>query len=270
MAKKKPPGKTIRLKGGILVHNVSGKDYYEIKYGDAIRRSKGNEYEAKLFQSMNIRSGNYSLRAQIKNHKWVKAGRPSTHATIWLYKTVFKQAKVYMYNRAYFEAGHLYIFNYFNPKYKNNLSVLPWFDRYPLVLGLACKITNKGIRNIGFNLHLLPPPIRIIVLCSVFEMYKRLYRYHIYQNLNQAIPIQYWRIAKELEKYGVLFSMRMYIPARQQQKVKFPLKEWRNAIFIPSRGYERIRAKKLIQEWHEYCKNNGISISPNIDWKTII
>jgi hypothetical protein len=257
-------------KGTVVISGLKDKDFYELKYSNAVNKSKGDAMEADLYAAMNIRTGNYSLRSQIKNHKWVKAGRPSSHAIAWLYKTVFKNPKIYLFSKSLFDAGHLYMFEYFNPKYRDNLNVLPWFDQFPLVLGLGAKVTNLGVRNIGFNLHLLPPPIRIIVLCSVFEMYKRIYRYHIYYDMKKAIPINYFPIVQSLRKYGILFCVRMYIPARQRHKVKFPIKDWKSAIFIPSRGYTRIRANALIKEWKHYCSSNGINISASIDWKTVI
>jgi hypothetical protein len=62
----------------------------------------------------------------------------------------------------------------------------------------------------------------------------------------------------------------MYIPRRVTFAIKFPYVDWRKAIFIPSRGYARIQAKKLIKEWRDYCKKRKIFISPNLDWKEII
>ena len=54
------------------------------------------------------------------------------------------------------------------------------------------------------------------------------------------------------------------------QIVYFPLKVWHKAIFIPSRGYDSIRAAKLIQAWKQYCKNNGHRSSENVNWKALI
>ena len=72
------------------------------------------------------------------------------------------------------EAGNLFSFEYKSPKYAGT-SVLPWFDKYPLVLSLGPVVTNLGVRNIGFNLHLLPAKIRIIVVCKIFDLYKKPY-----------------------------------------------------------------------------------------------
>jgi hypothetical protein len=131
-------------------------------------------------------------------------------------------------------------------------------------------VTNQGLRNLGFNLHLLPPKIRIIVLCGIFELYKRLYRYQVFLKQDKPVQIYYQQIIKILEKYGVKFCVRMYIPNRMNQIVRFPIKEWHKAIFIPSRGYDSIRANKLTEEWKKYCRKNHHPAMENINWKSVI
>lgn len=147
---------------------------------------------------------------------------------------------------------------------------MPWFDKYPLVISLGPVVTNQGIRNLGFNLHLLPPKIRVIVLCAIFELYKKLYRYQVFFKQEKPIKIDYRQIVNALESYGVKFCIRMYIPSRMNQIVKFPIKDWHKGIFIPSRGYDSIRAAQLIKEWKEFCRDNGFSTNPNMDWKSNI
>ena len=196
--------------------------------------------------------------------------RPASQALKWLFREVFKDPKTYKYTKRLLFQGGLFIFEYHNPKYKDT-SVLPWFDKYPLVLSLGPRVYETGVRNLGFNLHLLPPRIRIIALCYIFELYKITYRFGVYYKKDMnVVPIDYQSIMKVLRPYGVGFSVRMYIPQRQTQIVHFPTKDWHNAIFIPSRGYYDIRAKKLIKEWKAYCKDEGLTISEKVNWKALI
>jgi hypothetical protein len=244
------------------VEFTTERDKYAQKYQKSLEEARAREGGFK-------KNSKYSLRTKILKHEWL-GHRPASRALNWLYKTVFKNPDKYRYTKRLMYQGGLFIFEYKNPKYKDT-SVLPWFDQYPLVLSLGPITTNLGNRNMGFNLHLLPPRIRIIVLCYIFEIYKNAYRYGVFLKRDiYPVPVSYHTIVDQLKMYGVEFSIRMYIPARQKQIVHFPLKEWQNAIFIPSRGYYDIRAKKLIKEWKEFCRARKIAVSDKINWKNII
>lgn len=245
---------------------LTKKQQVEKRYARSLEdaRAKSDAFE----ESTKIRTGNYSLRTRILKNPWINKS-PYNKALRWLHQEVFKNPKEYQYKKTLLQQGQLFIFEYKNPKFRNT-SVLPWFDKHPLVLSLGPIVTNLGIRNIGFNLHLLPPKIRVIVLCGVFEIYKRIYRYQIFMKQQKPVEVKYQMIVKELERFGVKFAIRMYIPRRMRQIAMFPYKEWHKAIFIPSKGYEGILASKLIKEWQLYTRANGISVSPNLDWKKMI
>jgi hypothetical protein len=61
----------------------------------------------------------------------------------------------------------------------------------------------------------------------------------------------------------------MYIPNRQRQIVKFGYKDWAKAIFIPSRGYSKITAPKLLKAWKDFNRKQGFKTNPNMSWQTI-
>ncbi|MCK9416602.1 hypothetical protein M0Q97_08105 [Candidatus Dojkabacteria bacterium] len=247
---------------------ISQKDIYSEKYSHSISHGKATDNDEDLIDKFHVKTGYYSLRTKVLKNPWIKY-RPASEATKWLFREVFKDPSTYKYNRMIMGQGQMFIFEYFNPKYKDT-SVLPYFDKHPLVISLGPVVTNLGVRNIGFNLHLLPPKIRIIVMCAIFEMSKKMYRYQIFLKQEKPVLIKYQSIVKGLKRFGVKFCVRMYIPSRMRQIVKFPYKDWHKAIFIPSRAYYGIRAAKLIDEWKKFCRKEGMSISPNIDWKTNI
>ena len=238
------------------------------KYHTSLAKARAVKDEEDQIDKLKLRTGNYSLRTKILKNPWVNQ-RPASKAASWLFKFVFKNPDEFRYNRRLIYAGGLFMFEYKNPKYKGTVH-LPWFDKYPLVISLGPVVTKLGLRNIGFNLHLLPPKIRIIAICAVFELYKKLYRYQIFFKQDKPVQIHYKQIVKALDMYGIKFSIRMYIPNRMNQIVLFPIKTWHKAIFIPSRGYDGIRSMKLIQAWKTYCRNNQHSASENINWKSII
>lgn len=246
----------------------SQKSVYQEKYKKSIESARGKKTEAETIEKLNIRTGYYSLRTRILKNSWV-GNRPASKATSWLFKTVFKDPKTYKYNRNLLYQSGLFIFEYKNPKFKGT-SVLPWFDEHPLIISLGPVVTNQGVRNLGFNLHLLPPRIRLIVICAIFEMYKKLYRYQVFYKQDKPVQIHYKQIVKALERFGVKFCIRMYIPARMNKVVRFPIKEWHKAIFIPSRRYNSIKAAQLIKEWRAFNHKHGFRTNANSDWKSII
>lgn len=260
--------KTISLDALLDSLGTSREDLYSLKYKTSLNAARASKSEEETAAKLKIKTGYYSMRTRVKNNPWVKQ-RPASKAYQWLFKTVFQDAKTYRYTRKLLFQGGMFAFEYKNPKYKGS-SILPWFDKFPLVISLGPKVTKLGVRNIGFNLHLLPPKIRVIVMCSIFELHKRMYRYQIFMKQDKPVTIDYRVIIQNLQTYGVGFSVRMYIPNRMNQIVHFPYKDWHRAVFIPSRGYDSIRAAQLIKEWREYNKKNGYSVSPNVDWKSKI
>lgn len=247
----------------------SKKEAHAKKYAKSISNAKGSNNDEELIDKLNLKVGKFSLRNRILKNPWVNA-RPATKASTWVIRDVLKDPNTYRYPKSLMHQGGLFMFEYMNPKYKGT-DKLPWFDKYPLVISLGPVATSEGVRNLGFNLHLLPPKIRIVVLCQIFELYKRLYRYQVFYKLtDKPVQIYYGTIIKKLEKYGVKFCVRMYIPARQRQLVRFPINDWHKAIFIPSRGYDAIRSEKLINEWKLFCRVNKQAGNANINWQTII
>lgn len=246
----------------------SKKEELALKYKKSLDEANASDNDAELINKLKLKTGYYSLRTKIIKNPWVNS-RPASKATEWLFKEVFKNQAEYKYSKRLLYQGGLFIFEYKNPKYKGT-SVLPWFDKYPLVISLGPVVTNLGVRNLGFNLHLLPPKIRIVALCKIFELYKKLYRYQIFYKQDKPVQIKYKYIVHFLDKYGIRFCVRMYIPSRMSQIVKFPLKTWHKAIFVPSRGYDSIKANKLIVEWKKYCKENNHPSVENINWQSNI
>lgn len=242
-------------------------EYYSQKYSKSLADSHATSTNEEVIDAFGLKLGNYTLKSHISRSAWMKSGRPASKAIKWLYQDVFQNPDIYRHNKMLMNQGNLYMFEYKNPKY---IDTLPWFDKYPLVLALGPVSTKQGVRNIGFNLHLLPIKIRVLVLSLIFDFYKKLYRYQIFHDKeNRPVNIKYQYIVQKLEKYSVKFCVRMYIPSRQRQVIKFPYKDWAKAIFIPSRGYSSIRAAQLLKEWRVYNRKNKYKTNPNISWQAI-
>lgn len=240
------------------------KDYYETKYSKSIADARPTNTDETLIDEYDLKTSQYSLKGVIKRSPWLKSGRPSSKAMSWLYQTVFKDPTKYRWSKQLMAMGNFYCFEYKNPKFKDTLE---YFDKYPLVLSLGPIPTKEGIRNLGFNLHLLPSKVRLIVICQIFEFFKRLYRYQIFYKKTTAVNIKYDYIINKLRQYSVEFCVRLYIPSRMRVIVRFPYNEWHKAIFIPSRGYSSIRSQALIKKWRAFNRAKGFRTNPNISWQ---
>jgi hypothetical protein len=262
MRSKKPP---VNLQEYL---NTDRKALHKEKYKKSLNDAIGND-PTKEIDDLKLNVGKFSLRTRIRKNPWLLTGIPASKALSWLYKIVFKEPKIYRHNKLLLNQGQLFTFEYKNPKLKNTKQ-LPWFDKYPLVLSLGPIVTKQGVRNIGFNLHLVPPKVRIIILCKIFDMYKKLYRYQIFYKKQGPVQIKYKFLVKPLLIYGAGFCVRMYIPSRQRQIVIFPYIDWHKAIFLPSRGYDGIKATKLIQAWTKYVRSLGLGTTQNVNWNNHI
>lgn len=152
----------------------------------------------------------------------------------------------------FLEPSMLYMFNYDDPKFKDDLTVLPYFDTQPLVLIMGVIETKLGKREIGINMHLLPEQIRKTVLYKIYTVYRIEYDKALKSGGDTMFRMS-WKTIYNLNKaLGVGFAVRMYIPVRKTNVIKFPLNEWERAIWIPSKGYTRISVVELEREWKKY------------------
>lgn len=181
-----------------------------------------------------------------------RSPNPEREAVKWYREEYSKNAERYLRGK-FLSQGRLYLFDYKDPKYKKELA---FFDTQPLVLSLGPVKTKLGTRVIGLNLHLLPPNVRRLVLYQIYYMFKARYSSNLYKNTQKDVPVSWKAIVKPLEKFGIGFCIRMYIPERQKNVVEFLQEDWAKAIWIPSAGYAKIGPRQLEAEWRKFVKEN--------------
>ncbi len=147
------------------------------------------------------------------------------------------------------EPSMLYMFSYDTPKYE---STLDYFDTQPLVLVMGQMKTKLGIREVGINMHLLPPQIRKAVLFKVYTIYKMEYNKAMKVGRGSDFNLDWRKVQSFTKALGVGFAVRMYIPELRKSVVQFPHIEWERAIWIPSKGYAKISRVELEREWKKY------------------
>lgn len=192
----------------------------------------------------------YDFWKEMTTNSIATSSKPEREAVIW-YKKTYRNDRDAWLRKGYMKPGRLYIFDYKKPK---NIDTLPWFDTNPLVLSLGIFKTKDGKkRNIGINLHLLPPKVRRLVVYTVFTAFKTQYKKNLYADDPKDIPAIKWQMIQKLvSKYGTAFALRMYIPELQKNIIEFKVEDMPKAIWIPSTRYEKTNAYKLEKEWRKY------------------
>jgi len=194
----------------------------------------------------------YDLWKEIENHPWVKKDRPDRMAMEWYRKTISTDTD-YHFKAQLLRQGFLYTYNYDTPKYKD---ILDYFDTQPLVIAFGSVKTNEGIRDIGINMHLLPPKIRRIVLYKIFEIYRNHYKDQLFGKRSDLKPVlvNWKQIAIPLFKYGAAFAIRMYIPELRTNTIEFKYEDWASAIYLPSKKLSGTTQSELEKLWKKFVR----------------
>jgi len=117
-----------------------------------------------------------------------------------------------------FRTGMIHVFRYDKPK---NEATLPWWDRNPVVLALDSVEGN----DFGINLNLLPVAFKEDMLDLIYDRLegqiesKKAGKNGVARMQGQ-IPLTYTGAKAFLERFGLGFAVRQYIPAlKSNQKI---------------------------------------------------
>jgi hypothetical protein len=145
--------------------------------------------------------------------------------------------------------GQLVSFNYFEPKTKEDLE---YYDAMPVTIFFGVVNTKQGKRILGFNIHYYPPKIRRSIMSSIFKMYRPVYAKYFTENLNKEVDaFDYRYIIDELDKVGLSFGVRMYIPSLCHKVRQLPPNMWKVAVYTEGRFKKRTR-EQIMKFWERY------------------
>lgn len=157
--------------------------------------------------------------------------------------------------------GAFLAFNYFEPKTKEELE---YYDAMPCAIFFARFKTQKGEwRVLAWNVHYYPPRIRYQVLTRVYEIYKPFYANNWIDPVTQEISMfNYKLLMAQLDKNGLGFGVREYIPNLMRDIRPVPIKGWSIAVFTEGRFKKRTK-EQIMNYWAAYknALNNGTSLS---------
>lgn len=149
--------------------------------------------------------------------------------------------------------GQLIMFNYFEPKTKEELQ---YYDAMPCTIFFGVIKTKNGPRVIGFNIHYYPPRIRYRLINRIFEIFKPYYLKNFNTPLSKEISyFNYKMLIDQLQKAKLDFGIRMYIPKLMGNVTPIPTAGWQKAVF--SEGHFKKETREQILN---YWKNKSIRI----------
>ena len=197
----------------------------------------------------------------IKAIRGKKQGNIDGEASLYKANNIARDKKVRKYvsenievgQKASIFPGQLIMFNYFEPKTKEQLK---YYDAMPCTIFFGIVNTEDGKRVLGFNIHYYPPRIRYILMDRIFDIFKPIYLKNWDHSLNSEISyFNYRMLVDQLQKAKLDFGIRMYIPQLMHQVQPIPPKDWQKAVF--SEGHFRKETRVQILN---YWKNKSMGI----------
>ncbi len=132
--------------------------------------------------------------------------------------------------------GNLY-FYFYDPKLKNDVKKLPYYDKFPLVVVL--KRDRTGF--LGLNLHYLPPRMRGIFLGQLYD-----YRSNSKLNESTRLSLTYdmLKSVAELKMFKPCIKKYLYNHV-QTNFARVNSSDWITAVFLPVAKFVRAVNSKV-------------------------
>lgn len=149
--------------------------------------------------------------------------------------------------------GQLILFEYFEPKTKEELE---YYDASPCTIFFNVVDTKNGKRVLGFNIHYYPPKMRFQIMNRIFEIYKPIYSKYFTSGSNSTIDaFDYKYLIDALEKSGLGFGVRMYIPELIGRIWKIPPQMWHVAVFTEG-WFKKVTRAAILRYWNQWQKKH--------------
>lgn len=149
--------------------------------------------------------------------------------------------------------GQLILFKYLEPKTKEDLE---YWDSSPQVIFFNVVNTQEGKRVLGFNIHYYPPKMRYQIMNTIFNIYKPILTKYFKEGTKTEIAaFDYNYLIDSLQKAGLEFGVRMYIPQLIKEVRKIPPQMWHVAVF--TEGWFKKRTREAIMRyWKQWARKH--------------
>lgn len=151
----------------------------------------------------------------------------------------------------YLLPGQICIFNYSEPKYKEELE---YYDKTPFVLYFGLTRTKDGnIREVGINMHYFPPHTRARILNTSYEVFKNYFK----QQFNDPIHkpnrfIDYPKLKALMSRYNkIAFGVKMYIPVLRGNSYVIPTRLLPTACYTEGH-FSKATLQQIFRFWRQF------------------
>lgn len=203
-----------------------------------------SELAKKIYDEDEIK--NFNLNEAINDHPLSR--RPTSIRSKLAYKELLQNVDYY---RKYLLPGQFAIFNYLEPKFKEDLE---YYDKTPFVLFLGITRTNDGnIREIGLNLHYYPPHTRLMVVSRVYEMFKPWWDNNFNDVQHKPNTVIDWRTLKHMlsSSAHLAFGIKMYIPSLRDNTRVIPARLLSTAFYTEG-NFSQATLQQIFKFWRQY------------------
>lgn len=148
----------------------------------------------------------FNMQKAINNHPL--SHKPTHMRSKIAYKEIINETAQ---SPRYMLPGMFAMFGYRTPKYKEHLD---YYDATPAVIFFGITRTKDStIRELGFNLHYFPPFARARIITLVYDVFKQYYNKYFNDVPSRPnMMVDYKTLKRMLDKYGIGFGLKMYIP----------------------------------------------------------
>lgn len=149
--------------------------------------------------------------------------------------------------------GQLILFKYFEPKTKEELE---YYDARPCTIFFNVIKTDQGKRVLGFNIHYYPPRMRYQIMSTIFDIYKPIYSKYFENGTKSTVEaFDYKYLIDSLEKAGLGFGVRMYIPDLIKDIHHIPPQMWHVAVFTEG-WFKKQTREAIMKYWRQWRKKH--------------
>lgn len=197
------------------------------------------EQEAnRIISSLTIRE------AEKQSYVWYKEAR----------ENIYSPDVVFVEDRL-LQPGKINIFKY-NPKYKDTLD---YYDKHPVVISLGTIVkADRSKLELGINLNFIPTPYKWQLLDTIQKTYSGFFnrvkseKSPRHADQQPRITYNYRAIRALLNRYGVGFALRTYIPSRKRDLYVVNYNNWLQAGLLSIEDFEKITYDKMVSEYRKY------------------
>lgn len=189
---------------------------------------------------------NYDIETAINNHPLAR--KPTMMRSKLAYQMVMKNTK--MTNR-YLLPGQCVIFNYLEPKFKDELE---FYDRTPFVIFFGITRTKDGnIREVGINLHYYPPFARARIMRQIYRVFKSYFDKNFNDPSKKPNRFISWRALKHIcrRNLHLAFGIKMYIPVLRADSYVVPTRLLASAFYTEGH-FSKATLSQIRKFWRSY------------------